>query len=314
MTGLHAGHWITGLIAAAALHALVIAAWQSQASTPHATASVDQQTGMVIDLRNLPTHGGTTEAVESEQHDDPEPTTTAAARPEPEPEPVRAQSVFPELEPEPEAETEPELEPETEATPEPEPEPEPEPAPEPAPEAATDHQSTREADTAIDAETTSPVASAPTHPDAPSKTPPTQESDLDATEHFNPAGDAVLSRDAHENAETDTEADAADAAHAGTRASSVDSGYLGWLRNELERHRRYPPQAQRRRLEGTVIVIFSISSDGLIHDLRIDQSSGHALLDRAALRLLQRHTDTPLSRRPEQAIDDLVLPVVFELP
>jgi TonB family protein len=48
---------------------------------------------------------------------------------------------------------------------------------------------------------------------------------------------------------------------------------------------RYPPAAKRRGIEGTVKLILGISSDGELRGLRLQESSGSSLLDRAALEL-----------------------------
>ena len=46
----------------------------------------------------------------------------------------------------------------------------------------------------------------------------------------------------------------------------------------------YPPRARELGLEGTARIQFEIGADGLAHDVATVQSSGHALLDRAAER------------------------------
>jgi len=102
-------------------------------------------------------------------------------------------------------------------------------------------------------------------------------------------------------------------ATAGEATAGHDQGYLDWLRAELERHRRYPAQAERRRLQGTVVLTFSIDANGLISEIGLAASSGHALLDQEALRLLQRYERQALPRPPHGPISGVTLPVVFEL-
>ncbi|MBK6435829.1 MAG: energy transducer TonB [Rhodanobacteraceae bacterium] len=46
---------------------------------------------------------------------------------------------------------------------------------------------------------------------------------------------------------------------------------------------RYPPQAIKRHLEGEVMLIVSVGADGYPEAVSIQRSSGHAILDRAAI-------------------------------
>jgi protein TonB len=45
----------------------------------------------------------------------------------------------------------------------------------------------------------------------------------------------------------------------------------------------YPPEARARGLEGRTVVLVSISADGFVADVKVHESSGHAILDNAAL-------------------------------
>jgi protein TonB len=45
----------------------------------------------------------------------------------------------------------------------------------------------------------------------------------------------------------------------------------------------YPPLARRRRLQGTVLVRVHVGVQGAVLDLQVERSSGHEILDRAAL-------------------------------
>ncbi|MDT8334426.1 MAG: energy transducer TonB, partial [Desulfurivibrionaceae bacterium] len=46
----------------------------------------------------------------------------------------------------------------------------------------------------------------------------------------------------------------------------------------------YPSLARRRHLQGTVVLEVSVSAEGAVEELRVEESSGHKVLDRAALR------------------------------
>ena len=49
----------------------------------------------------------------------------------------------------------------------------------------------------------------------------------------------------------------------------------------------YPPDARRNGWEGTVILSLDIAADGSLRSAEIHQSSGHASLDRAALKMIR---------------------------
>ena len=60
------------------------------------------------------------------------------------------------------------------------------------------------------------------------------------------------------------------------------------LREDLRAHFTYPPLARRRNIEGRVTLGFGIDGSGTIRDVRVIDSSGHAILDLAAERTLRR--------------------------
>ena len=65
------------------------------------------------------------------------------------------------------------------------------------------------------------------------------------------------------------------------------------LTTALELGKRYPARAQARREEGVVHVSFVIDRQGRLLSSRVQQSSGHALLDAEALALLERAQPFP---------------------
>ncbi len=58
---------------------------------------------------------------------------------------------------------------------------------------------------------------------------------------------------------------------------------MKWLNQQL----KYPPAAQRQKIQGTVIVSFIVNKDGTTSDARILHSSAKPLLDAEALRVVR---------------------------
>lgn len=75
----------------------------------------------------------------------------------------------------------------------------------------------------------------------------------------------------------------------------------------------YPAEARRDHLEGRAVVSVLVGEDGSVESCSIEQSTGYASLDQAALAAVSRWRFQP-ARRGEQAIEKWVLlPVSFSL-
>lgn len=70
----------------------------------------------------------------------------------------------------------------------------------------------------------------------------------------------------------------------------------------------YPPEAIARGLEGETLVLMILAAEGHVVAARIEQSSGHRLLDEAALRAVRA-----LRSLPAEAPREALLPVRFRL-
>nr|WP_305119205.1 energy transducer TonB [Tahibacter harae] len=83
----------------------------------------------------------------------------------------------------------------------------------------------------------------------------------------------------------------------------------------LAQHRRYPASARRARMQGTVEILVVLMPDGRLVNQRIAQSSGHEVLDRAAMDLLRRASPVPSAAffTGEARQLELRLPVVYQL-
>ncbi|MGO1718898.1 MAG: energy transducer TonB [Luteimonas sp.] len=76
-------------------------------------------------------------------------------------------------------------------------------------------------------------------------------------------------------------------------SGQMAADWQGLLLGHLEQYRRYPRQAQRRRLEGTAHVRFQIDRQGNVYNPRIGRSSGHAPLDEETLATVRRASPVP---------------------
>ncbi len=100
-------------------------------------------------------------------------------------------------------------------------------------------------------------------------------------------------------------------------ASSADSStaeqtWENQILATMERNKRYPGPAQRRRQEDIVYVRFTIDRDGNVLEARIERSHGYSLLDQEVLAMLQR--SSPLPAPPTQVSGErveIVVPVEF---
>lgn len=97
-------------------------------------------------------------------------------------------------------------------------------------------------------------------------------------------------------------------------AGSVVETWQGRVLARLETHRRYPPAARRRRLQGVAHVRFSVDRAGRVLDVQLARSAGSAELDREAVANVRRAS--PLPEPPADvpgAVVELVVPVDFSL-
>lgn len=76
----------------------------------------------------------------------------------------------------------------------------------------------------------------------------------------------------------------------------------------LAEHTYYPPEAIARGIEGDVRLLLVLADDGAVADVHIAASSGHALLDRAAVGAAYA-----MGRLPGAGARELILPVSFRL-
>lgn len=75
----------------------------------------------------------------------------------------------------------------------------------------------------------------------------------------------------------------------------------------------YPEVARRNGWRGEVLLQVSVSIDGIVERLRVQQSSGFRILDRAALRAVKEWRFYPASRSGRAVVSEILVPVEFHL-
>ncbi len=79
------------------------------------------------------------------------------------------------------------------------------------------------------------------------------------------------------------------------------------IRAAIEKARIYPFLARKKRIEGTVVIDFTINSKGYPQDIEIGKSSGSEILDSAAIKIVMKAAPFP-------AVDgEIAVPISFKL-
>lgn len=94
-------------------------------------------------------------------------------------------------------------------------------------------------------------------------------------------------------------------------ASAPDVTWESRLLAHIDRHKRYPRVVGSRRPVGTTLVAFRLSRGGAVSSLRVERSSGNALLDRAALETVARAAPLPEIPPDRPGELDMSVPIEF---
>lgn len=100
-------------------------------------------------------------------------------------------------------------------------------------------------------------------------------------------------------------------------ASVAKKPDYGWLAASLlpriESLKQYPAEARVKHLEGRVLVRIVIQEDGRIVSATITKSSGHDILDLAAIETLQKSSPITLTQPLEKSSVTLQIPINYQL-
>jgi len=75
----------------------------------------------------------------------------------------------------------------------------------------------------------------------------------------------------------------------------------------------YPPAAVAQRLEGTVLLRLWIDATGQVQRVELASSSGHPLLDAAAVKAVRTWRGSPAERDHHPVATEELLPIRFRL-
>ena len=96
--------------------------------------------------------------------------------------------------------------------------------------------------------------------------------------------------------------------------AAIQNNYFAILNAHLARHKEYPPHARSRSQEGVVMLYFAMDANGRITAARVERTSGHELLDQAAVDMAWRAQPLPpIPPELGRSSLELVVPVRFSL-
>ncbi len=92
------------------------------------------------------------------------------------------------------------------------------------------------------------------------------------------------------------------------RPAKAEARQVRAAQTKLAEHLYYPAEAIARGLEGETRLILTLADDGSIANVQLAASSGHAILDNAAIKAA-----FAIGRLPGVTARELILPVIFRL-
>lgn len=147
------------------------------------------------------------------------------------------------------------------------------------------------------------------------KTPPVESplqepslSDKDSTEEPRPAGGSAKGDTTAEPPSSTAQADRGQPSRETEKARYLQTNFAA-IAAMIRKHLSYPRMARKMGLEGKVMVSFVILTDGTVKELKVEEGSGHQVLDESACNAVQH--STPFPPPPYEA--RVVVPVSYRL-
>ena len=94
----------------------------------------------------------------------------------------------------------------------------------------------------------------------------------------------------------------------------VVNNYSSLLRAHIAKHKKYPRIAQRRKMQGEVIIEIQIGGDGSLISKSIKKSSGHNILDKEGMKMMEKSKPFPVPPDTlKDSVTNVVVPIAFNL-
>lgn len=94
---------------------------------------------------------------------------------------------------------------------------------------------------------------------------------------------------------------------------NLAASYGNLLKNELDKHRRYPRIAQARGWEGTTLLVVRVLPGGRLGEVSIARSSGHEILDDTAREMVRAAALPPMPEALRRDGFEMRIPIEFRL-
>ncbi len=90
--------------------------------------------------------------------------------------------------------------------------------------------------------------------------------------------------------------------------------YVRIISAKINQYEEYPPVAKRRHWEGTTVVQLRFTAEGKVADISVAETSGHDVLDEAAVKMIRNASPLPVPPEGLRGRDQVVaVPIIFRL-
>ena len=94
----------------------------------------------------------------------------------------------------------------------------------------------------------------------------------------------------------------------------IVNNYSNLLRAHIAKQKKYPRIAQRRKMQGEVVIAIQISGDGSLISKNIQKSSGHKVLDKEGMNMMEKSKPFPVPPNTlKNTVTNVVVPIAFNL-